>query len=61
MLWKALAGIVAGFVLLWLGLVAVLWLNRPSETTAREGVPLQPRDLRLTPASRQIRSTRSAG
>ena len=47
MLWKALAGIVAGFVLLWLGLVVVLWLNRPSETTARDLVRVLPDTVRL--------------
>jgi uncharacterized membrane protein YkvA (DUF1232 family) len=50
MLWKALAGIVAGFVLLWLGLVVVLWLNRPSETTARDLVRVLPDTVR--PVSR---------
>jgi hypothetical protein len=47
MLWEALAGIVAGFVLLWLGLVVVLWLNRPSETTARDLVRVLPDTVRL--------------
>ena len=42
-----LVGIVAGFVLLWLVLVAVLWLNRPPETTARELLRVLPDTVRL--------------
>jgi hypothetical protein len=39
--------IVAGFVLLWRGLVVVLWLNRRSETTARDLVRVLPDTVRL--------------
>ena len=47
MVWSVVVGIVAGFVLLWLVLVAVLWLNRPPETTARELLRVLPDTVRL--------------
>ena len=47
MLWKALAAIVAGLVLLWVCLIAVLWSKRPSQTAARELLRLLPDTVRL--------------
>lgn len=47
MFWRLFGGVVAGLILLWLILVAVLWLNRGSETRARELVRLLPDTVRL--------------
>ena len=54
-LWTALTAVVVGFLLLWLSLVAVLWVRRPSETTTRELMRLLPDTVRLV--SRLARDT----
>jgi uncharacterized membrane protein YkvA (DUF1232 family) len=41
------AGIAAGMALVWLALVAALWMARPAEVTAREVLRLLPDVLRL--------------
>ena len=41
------AGIAGGVVLLWIALVALLWVARPAEVTAREVLRLLPDVLRL--------------
>jgi uncharacterized membrane protein YkvA (DUF1232 family) len=53
--WSVLVGFVAGLVLLWLALVVVLWLSRPSATTARELIRVLPDTVRLV--SRLARDT----
>ena len=40
-------GVVAGLALVWLALVAALWLSRPGEATAREALRLLPDLVRL--------------
>ena len=47
MLWEALAGILAGLVVTWLCLVAVLWFNRSTENSGREMLRLLPDTVRL--------------
>ena len=47
MLWKTLTGLVLGLALLWLSLIAVLWFNRPSESSGRELMRLLPDTVRL--------------
>lgn len=47
MLVEAVVGVVAGVLILWLVLLAVLWRNRPDEASARELLRLLPDVLRL--------------
>lgn len=47
MLWTTLGAILAGIVLLWLGLVALLWFKRPPETSTRDLLRLLPDTVRL--------------
>ena len=47
MWWQTLLGVFAGLVLLWLALVAVLWLTKPDEARVKELLRLLPDVLRL--------------
>lgn len=47
MWWQGLLGVVGGLLLLWLALVAALWVARPEATSAREQMRLLPDVLRL--------------
>lgn len=40
--WPALAGAAAGLLLLWLGLLAALWFQRPDELRTRDALRLLP-------------------
>ncbi len=45
--WAVVAGVVAGLALVWLALVAALWLARPGDATVREALRLLPDLVRL--------------
>lgn len=47
MRWQVLLGVVGGLLLIWLLLVAALWVARPEATSAREQMRLLPDVLRL--------------
>jgi uncharacterized membrane protein YkvA (DUF1232 family) len=46
--WQTVLGVLAGLVLLWLGLVVALWLSKPDEARLRDLLRLLPDVLRLT-------------
>jgi uncharacterized membrane protein YkvA (DUF1232 family) len=46
--WQTVFGILAGLVLLWCGLVVVLWMAKPDDLRLRELLRLLPDVLRLT-------------
>ncbi len=47
MWWQVLLGVVGGLLLIWLALIAALWVARPEATSAREQMRLLPDVLRL--------------
>ena len=47
MWWQTLLGVVAGLLLLWLMLVAVLWFTKPDDVRVKELLRLLPDVLRL--------------
>ena len=47
-MWQTVLGVLAGLVLLWLGLVVALWLSKPDEARLKDLLRLLPDVLRLT-------------
>ena len=45
--WLIALGVVVGVVLIWIGLVAALWIGKPDEVGVRETLRLLPDMLRL--------------
>ncbi|MBW3641027.1 MAG: DUF1232 domain-containing protein [Actinobacteria bacterium] len=48
MLWRSVAGVAAGLLLLWMGLLVVLWRVKPDDGRLRDALRVLPDVLRLT-------------